>query len=183
LRLRNLAILTGLCFIVAPCAFCFWAFYWPDIRTEWSLRLYPDVKQVGDAYGYYGAGSGLKIIYYWTPDPIEEVQTYYQAFAYPFVKDSTRGGLITAFSLDGSDLTYHTIEGKTHKVEMPSEPYCHYTQLYKCANVQILPIKTTLGALPSFLSGPTWINVKRPSSIPELSAGTLIIYSYFINDF
>lgn len=138
---------------------------------------------MGDSYGYYGAGSGLKITYYWTADSIEPVQNYYQNFAYPFVKDSISGGLITVFSLDGSDLTYRSIDGKTHNPEFPSEPFCHYTQRYKCANVRIVPIKMTLGALPSFLSGPTWTNIKMPPAISELKGGTLIIYSYFINDF
>jgi hypothetical protein len=183
LRFRNVAILIGLGLLIALCALFFWLFYWDDLRADWSLRLYPGLRQVGDSYGYYGASSGLKINYYWTSDSIEQVQNYYQKFTYPFVKDLTSGGWITVFSLDSSELTYHTIDGKTLALDFPSDPFCHYTQRYECANVRIVPIKTTLGALPGFLSGPTWINVKPPLSITELSAGTLVIYSYFINDF
>jgi hypothetical protein len=161
--------LIGLLIAIAPCALFFWLFYWDDLRTG--------LMQVGDSYGYYGAGSGLKVNYYWTPDPVEKVQDYYQAFAYPFVKDLTSGGLITVFSLDGSELTYHTIEGKTPKLDFPTERFCHYTQLYRCANVRIVPIQSSLRSLPNFFSGPTWTNIKRPPAISALLAGTLVIYS------
>jgi hypothetical protein len=186
-RFRNLAIVIGLGVLIAPLAFCFWVFYWSDIKTEWSLRLYPGANQVGDSYGYYGAGSGLKIRYFWTPDSMDQVQTYYETFAYPFVNDERnnwRGGLVTVFSLDGSELVYSSVDGVRHNLDFPTNKYCRYTQRYRCANVMLTEISEVgLGALPQLVSPPSWTNVRQPSPITRLAQGTLSIYSYYINDF
>ena len=139
----------------APCLFCFWAFFWQDIRADLSLRLYPGVQEVGDAYGYYGAGSGLKFRYYWTADSVKVVQAYYEKFTYPFIEESRSGGLITVFSLDGSELRYRTVDSVTHVLNFPTEAYCQYTQRYSCANVRLIQIESPLLSLPTFISGPS----------------------------
>ncbi len=183
-RRKLIAITIGVLVLMAPILICFFLFWWPDIRVRWDLRLYPNTKQVGEAYGYYGGGVGWQVLYYWTKDSAEDVQHYYEKFTFPFTPDAQGNGLLTIFSLDGSELVYHSVDGISHKLNYPSESYCHHSQVYKCANIRIMTINSSgLDDLPVIVSLPRWTNVTPSPSGTTLASGTLIIYSYYKTDF
>ena len=140
-----------------------------------SLRVYPGAQQVANAYGYFGASAGQKALYYWTPEPIEVVQTYYEEYSSPFITDRWNGFPVTVFSIDGS----------RRNVDYAQEPRCHYTQKYKCVNIWLVSIPSGgLRNLPDVIGVPA---SSADNTTPYLSAtlqsGTLIMYGYYVNDF
>jgi hypothetical protein len=115
--------------------------------------MYPSLRRVGDDYQYFGADTGLKILYYWTADSIEQVRSFYESFTYPFIVDPWRGGLVTVFSIDGTELIYTSVEGKNSPLNFPSNKSCHYRQAYKCLNVNLRDLNVMIGQLPDFNPG------------------------------
>jgi hypothetical protein len=115
--------------VISPCVLCGWVGWGPDIVMELSLRVYPGARRVADAYGYYGASSGQKALYYWASDSIEAVQSYYEAFTFPFIADRWNSLRLTVFSADGSELVSFNVDGSQRNVDYAREPRCHYTQV------------------------------------------------------
>jgi hypothetical protein len=181
LKRTVIVVLLALC--ISPCVFCLWLFWWPDFSIHMSFRLYPGAQEVSSAYGYYGAGSGLQFLYFWTEDPIDSVQRYYEDFTFPFINNDGHGGEITVFSPYGSELIYHSVDGSQHEIDYSREPQCHYTQIYDCINVRLIGVEYGWrGDLPRFVWPPSYTNVQTPVPVDIVSStgvGTLIVYSYF----
>ncbi|MCA0458579.1 MAG: hypothetical protein LCI00_31750 [Chloroflexi bacterium] len=169
--------------VVTPCAGLFWLFNGRDIQIQFLLRLYPGLETVGEAYGYYGANAGLKIIYYWTPDSLNQVERYYTAFTYPFMDDPYQSNMrLTVYNVTNEELVYY--DSGYRKFNYPIDNYCHYTQRYKCINVRLVDYShSSITDLPILVSPPSWTNVKTPAPITPRDNGTLVIYSYFVSDY
>ncbi len=151
-----------------------------------GMRVYPDAQQVSNAYGYFGAGSGQKALYYWTVDPIQDVQKYYEKYAPPFVADTWQGGLITAYGVNGGDLTYTDFDDTRKKVGNPQHPFCNYTQRYECINISLFSIdQDNMQSVPDIIGRPSASS--NLNATPQLTAplkrGTLIVYSYYVDKF
>lgn len=185
--LKYILITLSLSTVISPCILCFWFFGGGrEIALELSLRTYPGAQRVANAYGYYGAGSGQKAVYYWTPDSIETVQNYFEEFTFPFVEDRWNYLSITVFSVDGSELVSYDVDGSRRDVDYAREPRCHYTQRYTCANVWLMRITSDgLSYVPEVIDRPGSSSIANatPFLSTPLMTGTLIIYSYYITDY
>lgn len=188
MTLRRVKWLVGIIFlfVITLCVVLFWLFNGQDILIQNSLRLYPGLENVGEAYGYYGADTGLKITYYWTGDSTNQVEKYYSEFTYPFIDDPYQENmLLTVYNVSNADLVYYpSVSSGKQEFSYPIDNYCHYTQAYKCINIRLIDnTSKRLTALPIMVSPPSWTNVMNPLPIAARNNGTLVIYSYFVNDF
>lgn len=185
---RKILIFSGIILIVlSPIWLLILLFWWPDFSFRLSLPIYSGAQQVNRAYHYYGANSGLEVLYFWTSEPVETVQAYYQAFAVPFRPDPFYGGVVTAFGIRGSDLMYRDFDGVERNIDGKTEISCYYTQRYSCVNVRLvsIPKEGTMSSVPDVISGlASSADNATPSPLfSPLKQGTLIIYSYYIDDF
>ena len=185
LKRRHFWIALAVVVLLSPIGLGFWFCAWPEIRIKQSLRVYPHARQVSEAYGYYGAGSGLKEFYYWTPDSVEEVKQYYQQFTSEFVRDKWSGGWISFVSVDGSELTYpEPVAGDGWlKVDLQN-PRCDYKLDYRCLNVSLFSVYQRLDKLPDLIGRPGASSAMNatPYLTQPLTRGTLILYSYYMED-
>jgi len=170
---------------ISPVALCLWVYIWPAIQLRMSLRIYPHAQQVSEAYGYYGASSGLKVLYYRTEDPKQDVQKYYETFTAPFVTDRWNGSLITVYSIDGSKLLAYEVVGPPKELDYSNDPRCHYTMINKCVNISLFSIDQNLESLPELVSKPGASSADNatPYLAKPLKTGTLIVLSYYRADF
>jgi hypothetical protein len=142
-----------------------------------------NARYVGDDYQYFGADTGQKMLHYWTADSIDQVQHYFETFTYPFIDDPWKGGLVTVFSIDDAELIYTSIDGREYPLDFPTNKNCHYRQSYKCVNVNLLDLNMWIGKLPAFTYYLFWQQTHSLSPATSLPQGTLITYSYYIDDF
>lgn len=157
-----------------------------DIQIQFALRLYPGLENIGDTYQYWGADTGEKIKYFWTKDSRDQVENYYSKFTFPFIDDSHfKNERLTVFNVGGSELTYFSVEGVEYKFNYPEDSYCTHNQRYKCINIRLRDLsKYPLVESPVWASPPTWKNMlttMTPLALPN--EGTLVTYSYYVNDF
>jgi hypothetical protein len=171
--------------LLSPIVVGFWFCAWPEIRIKQSLRVYPNAQQVSEAYGYFGAGSGLKEFYYWTPDSVEDVKRYYQQFTSAFVLDKWSGGWISFVSVDGSELSYTNFSSDTASQVDLQNPRCDYKLEYRCLNVALFSVEQGLDSLPDLIGVPGASSAMNatPYLNAPLTRGTLILYSYYMYDF
>jgi hypothetical protein len=160
--------------------------WWENFSFRLALPMYPGARQENRAYGYFGAGAAHEVLYFWSPDPVESVQAYYQEFAFPFRVGTDSDWSISAFAVGGADLVYYDIEAKPHRMDETDEIYCHYTQTYRCVNVQLVNLDTSpvMAEMPNIIGIPYSREQNATPSPPAapLNTGTLIIYSYYVSD-
>jgi hypothetical protein len=183
--LKYLLIVLLFSAVISPCILYFWLFKGEEIVLESSLRVYPEAQQVANAFGYYGADTGLKALYFWTPDSIEIVESYYEGFTFPFVEDRRNGIAVTVFGVSRSELVSYEVDGSQRNVDYAKQPRCHYTQIYRCVNVWLVPIaEDRLTNVPDIIGVPASSDRNAtPYLTTSLESGTLIIYSYYIADY
>src|SRR5690349_801564 len=128
-----------------------WLLVWPGLRIQRALQVYPHAQRVSEGYGYYGADTGLTVLYYWTSDSLQDVQNYYEKFTPPFVLAPQTGTIMTVFSVDGSELVAYGVDGNRLQVDFRQNPRCQYTQANKCMNVSLFSINQNLSSLPDLI--------------------------------
>lgn len=186
---RNLLLCSAiLAAIVSPVLLILGLIWWPGFSFKLTLPVYPKAQQIERAYGYYGASSGLEVLYFWTPHSLENVQAYYQEFTLPFQFDPYYGWPLSVFAINGGDLTYYDdIQSTTYEVDGTTRIFCHYSQRYECVNVRLVSIQVDedFTRLPDVIGVPasSSANMTPESLVDPLQPGTLIIYSYYIHDF
>lgn len=155
--------------------FCGWLIYVTTIQ-EFVFRnridFYPGAQEVSTAYSYYAADSGRRYLYYWTSDSIDAVQTYYEASGHEFAFDH-RKTLFTVINADGSTPDLNGLN---------TWDACHYKQIFQCTILELVVIDNHANTLPYERGASSSMNA-TPFLAAPLQPGTLIIYSYSINDF
>lgn len=185
--ITRLLAIPAILIVLSSCFALFWLFYGRDIYTELSLRIYPEAQQVAEGYGLYGADTGQRSLYFWTPDNLDTVQHYYAEFTLPFIQDDYEHMLITAFNPYGYELVFyepHTLEREV--VDYEEQPRCLYLQRHDCVNIWLMPINNDHWQyVPDVIGRPAASSDLNatPFLASSLTRGTLIIYSYYINDF
>ena len=183
---RYIVVVVALLTMIAPFLLCT-AFLGFNSLFKYVIPHYPNAREVDSAYGLYGASSGQVVEYYWTTDSIESVRAFYQPMTLPFQIHPSGPYEVTAFSATNRDLSYVDIMGQSHEVGNGSSIYCHYTLTHNCVNVflRALSENDIVNLLPNIIGIPKSSSDNRtPAPLPvPLSGGTLIIYSYYVNDF
>jgi len=185
-RWRKWILITAiLALIASPLILCWWVLWWPNFSIRTTLHLYPDVQQVSESYSYFGADRGLKSLYYWTPDSVNRVQDYYEDFiGTPFIIDRWNETLIQIYHPYGGELTAWNFDATRLERDLSVERRCHYSEPYRCVNIQLLAIDDPLQDLLLFSSvGASNSMNATPHLTAPLSSGTVIIYSYYVSDF
>jgi hypothetical protein len=176
LRLLEIVLL-----LVVISGILFWvAFRLPQERITRSLAVYANAIPVLEDQGQFGANTSQQSIYYWTSAPINDVRRYYEGFLQPFLSSSDPYGnwLITAYNLDGSIPT-----ANTNSVFLTHKSFCSHINNRECISVALADAgQPDLYHLA--ISSPS--NFYRATVPTEFAAlplhGTLIVYSYWIDD-
>src|SRR5688500_351293 len=109
-------------------------FTWEDIRHDITMPRYPGMHQLGYTQGYYGANSGSKAIYFWTEDPIDQVEQFYERCSLPF--ERLGGFQVTVFNPYANEIPLaYSVGGSRFDTSQDRE--CHYTQRYDCVRVSL----------------------------------------------
>ncbi len=152
---------------VIPLAISLWNFAWPPLRLQVSLRMYPDAKEISRAFTSLDTNTGYQVLYYWTPVPLDNVQNYYETFALPLIEHKT------IFQPYGDELDAVNVENRL----------CDY-QKYSCLEVSLIGFGVSeVVGLPNIISERGFDHTTSPSPVSTvLTGGTLIVYSYFTDE-
>jgi hypothetical protein len=153
------------------------AFSAPERNMKQALHVYANATPIWEAEADYGASSHAKQLYYWTEDPLQDVQRYYESYLGPFLPKTLDSGawLDSVFYLDLSRMppkvTLHVIDDGA---------YCKYYEYYECVVVALVKAdQDALYEVPFLYPGQFKIEpMPAPlAAIPK--RGTLIIYRYY----
>ena len=170
--------------VLTPCMYCAWIAKLNDIVFRWRLPVYPGAEEVANAAGNYGANTGLYTIYFWTPDSVNEVQQYYEAFTLPFRKQEyvfsfeVREHYRTVFNPSNKPLPVVTNEFTDEIIDPTQVYHCYYKMPLQCVVIELIDFTDKEGILRP-PPGPMSM-IKTPEPLPPgLRGGTLIIYMYY----
>jgi hypothetical protein len=184
--LKRFLITLGVLLMLSPCAACWWIAFGESAVFSASLPVFPGANQISEAYGYYGAGTGVEFRYFWTAASIDEVKAYYETFTVPFVQaqESSSAGhdqFYSVFNPFGEPVPIITEEYRDEIFNAAESRYCRYRMFFNCVMVRITQFDLTEAIV---LPPPPVIRMVRtpwPFS-SQLRGGTLIIYTYNLPD-
>jgi hypothetical protein len=153
----------------------------PESKIKQNLNLYQNSRLIFEDSAAYGAGAAQKNLYYWSSDPLTNIQAHYEKVIGDFVTSEDQGKewLINAFEVNGPRPTPDTSSDfLVHKSFCPNinNEYCVSVAIVAAdqPDVYMLPIMSPSGFRRSTM----------PTSFKDLNPqGTFIIYSYWVKDF
>ncbi|MBN8638367.1 MAG: hypothetical protein J0M07_23850 [Anaerolineae bacterium] len=166
LRISLLLIPLALC--AAPLITCGFVVIDPFVREsqlKQSLQIIAGAQHLFEETTQFSGSFQQRSLFYWSPQPLAEVQRFYQDFATPFA------------TVDGTDSSWLiaawrnsiTIDDPIRPIALPSD-ICDYHQPYRCISLILLDANGSVR--------PFW-NEER-EALPE--SGTLIIFTYYVPD-
>jgi hypothetical protein len=153
-----------------------------DIRFDVTMPRYPGMRQLGYTQGYYGANSGAKALYFWTEDPVDQVQQFYERFSLPFVGYS--GTLVTVFNPYAEEIPLaYNVDGS--RFDTSEDRECHYTQRYVCIKVSLMDFEPDRRA---YMLAPSLDASLNKTAVPPdpnnpMYGGTVITIEFYMHDF
>jgi hypothetical protein len=147
-----------------------------EIQIHSAFRLYPGATLLTEARAYPCCDSILKKYYYWSPEPIRQIQSYYEAFTLPFIEG------VTMYHPSGRELELGFIPYPTtpaDEVDLTTDRHCHFSQRGTCIQIELIefhlnqPVQLPTVEYHYVTPDPTTISTKY--------GGTLIIYSYHVD--
>ncbi|MCI0398032.1 MAG: hypothetical protein L0332_26825 [Chloroflexi bacterium] len=183
-RLRRLLIAATISLLLF---YCVWFSILHNVLFRRSLPVYPGAQEVSEAYGYYGADTGLQTLCFWTSDSLREVQAYYETFTPAFVQRDywftfeKAEHYRTVFNPNGGPLPVVTAEFADERINPSQDRFCYYRIAYQCVEIELIDFGQSEPVILRPPDGPMNM-LKTPSPLPpELRGGTLIIYIYYVN--
>jgi hypothetical protein len=154
-----------------------------EFRLRRTFQAFDGAEKIAeDLGGGYWGNSLNKSLYYWTEEPVEVVQNYYENFTTPFVSaEYWEGKWLIAFLNGNVDIESSPAHGVSPAYDLPSYPSCSYRHTYVCVTVVLVDAHQDdfyrIGGMsPSVF--------RRIEPLPEFSIipdyGTIIVYSYFV---
>jgi hypothetical protein len=173
-----LMLATAIC--IGVLAIGYIIFRLPEANIEQALKVYSNSRPIGQDQARYGADVAQKNIYYWTADPIQNVQNYYAGLFGDFLPgDAQTQWLISGFNIDRSPLTPAT---NSSFLTLPS--FCKFSEPYRCATLSLVKADQAELYKLAIVSPKSFQNTASPTFIADLPKnGTLIIYSYYVRNF
>jgi hypothetical protein len=178
---RIFFVTLGILILISPCAFCWWIAFGANEFFRIRLPVYPNARQISDAYGFIGANTGIQRIYFWTSDSSDAILKYYESFTYPFIQDNENPARHrTAFNPSGELLPVVTAEFGGEILDLGQNRVCYYPVHYQCVEVEIIDFGDEQ---PIVLVGVQGRTGRTPMPPPaDLKGGRLIIYTYYVGD-
>jgi hypothetical protein len=176
--------------VLAICSFCGLFLWVGGIENQvfrQSLPIFPEAREVSNAYGIYGGGAGLQTLYFWTAKSLQDVKAYYESFTPAFVYSkypfdwAAHDYYRTAFNPSGK-LPVMTAEFGGETNNPLQNKSCYYQMRYTCVEIELVDFGTSQSVSLRPPPGPMRMG-KKPSPLEsELRGGTLIVYMYFVGD-
>lgn len=155
---------------IAPAIFAGWLLFGPVVKEYQlvrSLPKYPDSERVYDDIGYYGADTSEKLIYYWTPDSLTDVQEHYSHLQLTAMEDEY-GTWQTAFI--------------SPEMQQSDSLTCSYQQRYSCATVSFISPENREW-YQTATAAPCCFRLEEPPDADIPPYGTLIIFHFYIEGY
>ncbi|MBI1276723.1 MAG: hypothetical protein GC179_01210 [Anaerolineaceae bacterium] len=176
--------------ILGVCSFCGLFLWVGGIENQvfrQSLPVYPDAREVSNAYGYMGGGSGLQALYFWTAKPVEDVKRYYETSVSDFIHPSELFEekariYYSVFNPKGGEVPVVTREFGGEIINQEQSKTCYYRSQYNCVEITLIDFGTSqVVSLPP-RPGPMRVVRTQLPLESELRGGTLIVYVYYVAD-
>lgn len=155
---------------VAPTLFFGYLALYPRVAEYFLVRsfpTYPDSERVYDDIGYYGADTSEKLISYWTPDSLTDVQEHYSDLQLTSMEDEY-GAWDTAFI--------------SPEMQQGDSLRCHYQQRYSCATVSFISPENREWYRTA-TAAPCCFRLQEPPDADIPPYGTLIIFHFYIEGY
>ncbi|HML20825.1 MAG TPA: hypothetical protein PKD09_04200 [Aggregatilinea sp.] len=168
----------------APCVALFGTFWGIPTFREWKIKqnfkVIDGARMVFSDMSTYGANSAQKSVYYWSAESLDEVTRYYQDFATPFLTTGDEYGAWRIAGLGHLDTIPTASEGRN----IGHRSFCHYKNHYKCITISLVDASQKDIYRLGVSSTSSFRRSENPPGLASMPVyGTLIIYSYYIDDF
>lgn len=183
MKKNNMAfIIAGLLMLICmtPFGLFFGIPFIQEWRTKQVLEIMEGAEYLFEDLSNYGGSTSQRSIYYWIDKSTDEVKNYYENITTAFISSEDDYG-VWYIAL---------IEGKNTGVEQGKSSYkvhgtlCSYHSRYDCISIALVDAsQSDLYRLSVNSPSQFRRNEPPPTFVSLPKRGTLIVFSYYVNDY